>query len=146
MFTQMKPFFLRWLVTTLAVAVAVPLTGMYSEGWAPLVCMALVLGVINAVVRPVLLILGIPFIVLTLGLFIPILNALLFWLASKLVPGFVVDGFWQAFFGALIVSVVNWSLSSFFRTAPTVQYQVVTPRRPIAEPGEKVVHGRVVGE
>lgn len=144
----MKSFFLRWLMTTLAVAVAVKLTGMHAEGWGPLVVMALLLGIINAFVRPVLLLLSIPFIVLTLGIFIPILNALLFWLASQLVPGFHVAGFWQAFFGSLIVSIVNWSLSAFFGTGET-QYRVVTQRTvhtQLSSEGEKVVRGRVVDE
>src|SRR4051794_32106457 len=104
----MRQFFIRWLVTTLAVAVAVKLTGMHSEGWGPLMLMALLLGIINAVIRPVLLLLSLPFILVTLGLFILVVNALSFWLAGALVPGFHVDGFWQAFFGSIIVSLANW--------------------------------------
>ena len=63
----MRSFLLRWLVTTLAVALAVELTGMQSAGWVPLVCMALVLGIINAFLRPVLLLLSIPFIIVSLA-------------------------------------------------------------------------------
>jgi putative membrane protein len=77
--------------------------------------MALFLGVINTLVRPVLLLLSLPFIVVTLGFFILVINALVFELAGWLVPGFIVGGFWRAFFGSIIVSVVSWALNSFFR-------------------------------
>ena len=142
-FGRMSSFLLRWLVTTLAVAVAVKLTGMQSEGWAPLVGMALVLGIINAFLRPVLLLLSIPFIVVSLGLFILVVNALLFWLAGGLVPGFAVGGFWNAFFGSIIVSLVNWALSAFTRDADG-QIQIVTHRGQLSGGGEKVVRGKVV--
>ncbi len=61
------------------------------------------------------MLLSIPFIVVTLGFFILVANALLFWTAGGLVPGFDVHGFWNAFFGAIIVSVVNWIFSAFIR-------------------------------
>lgn len=139
----MKSFIVRWLVTTLAVAVAVQLTGMQAQGWAPLLCMALVLGVVNAVIRPALLLLSIPFILVTLGFFILVVNALLFWLAGELVPGFYVGGFWNAFFGSIIVSFVNWLASAFIR-GPEGQVQILTHREQIVGGGEKVVRGRVV--
>lgn len=139
----MNSFFIRWLVTTLAVAVAVRLTGMHSEGWAPLVAMALVLGIINAIIRPVLLLLSIPFILVTLGLFILVVNALLFWLAGRLVPGFDVHGFWNAFFGSIIVSITNWAMSTVIRGNQS-QFQILTRREQITASGEKVVQGRVV--
>ncbi len=139
----MSPFLLRWLVTTLAVGAAVKLTGMQSEGWLPLVCMALVLGIINAILRPVLLLLSIPFIIVSLGLFILVVNALLFWFAGGLVPGFSVGGFWNAFFGSIIVSLVNWALSAFTRGADG-QIHIVTHHGQLSSGGEKVVQGRVV--
>ncbi|MGB8170298.1 MAG: phage holin family protein [Chthoniobacteraceae bacterium] len=139
----MKSFILRWLVTTVAVAVAVKLTGMQSEGWAPLVVMALVLGIINAIIRPVLLLLSIPFILVTLGFFILVVNALLFWLAGELVPGFHVEGFWNAFFGSIVVSIVNWAVSSVVR-GNDGQFQILTRREQITSSGEKVVLGRVL--
>jgi putative membrane protein len=141
----MNSFLIRWLFTTIAVAVAVKLTGMQSAGWAPVFCMALILGVINAVLRPLLLLMSIPFIVVTLGLFILVVNALLFWLAGGLVPGFYVDGFWNAFFGSIIVSVVNWAFSSVIRGSDG-HFQILTRREQLSPTGEKVVRGRVVGE
>ena len=143
MVSGMRPFLIRWLVTTLAVAVAVKLTGMQSEGWAPVVIMALVLGIINAFIRPVLLLLSVPFILVTLGLFILVVNALLFWLAGGLVPGLVVGGFWNAFFGSIIVSLVNWALSSIVR-GDDGHYEILTRHEQITSGGEKVVQGRVV--
>ena len=143
MIVPMRPFLIRWLVTTLAVAVAVKLTGMESAGWAPLLAMALVLGIINAFLRPVLLFLSLPFIIVSLGFFILVVNALLFWLAGQLVPGFFVGGFWNAFFGSIIVSLVNWALSAFTRGADG-QIQIVTHHGQISAGREKVVEGKVI--
>ena len=72
---------------------------------------ALILGLVNALVRPVLLVLTLPVTLLTLGLFIFVLNGLMFWLAGSLIDGFVVAGFWPAVFGSMVYSVVSWALS-----------------------------------
>src|SRR5262245_5738262 len=77
----------------------------------------LVLGLINAVIRPILVLLTLPFTLLTLGLFLFVLNALCLWLTSALVPGFTVPGFWAAFLAALIVSAVSWVLTAFLNEA-----------------------------
>ena len=117
--------FLSWLVTTaLAVAVATLLIdGIYFEGpvhgqeeikhkLVPLLLVALILGVITSFVKPVLTILSIPFIVITLGLFLLVINAALLkltsWLAEKLDIGFEVTGFWPAVGGAIVITVVTW--------------------------------------
>ena len=114
----MTAFLIRWMVTTIAVFVAVKLPlGIRCESAGALLGASLLLGVINAFVRPVLLLLSLPFIIVTLGLFIFVVNALLLLLVSWLVPSFVVGGFWSAFFGAIIISLVSWILSSFFRTS-----------------------------
>lgn len=73
---------------------------------------ALVLGLINTLIRPVLVILTLPVTLLTLGLFILVINGLLFWFAGRLVPGFYVGGFWSAVGGALVYSLISWVLSS----------------------------------
>ena len=73
---------------------------------------ALVLGLVNAVVRPVLVLLTLPVTLLTLGLFIFVLNGLLFWLVGSFVQGFEVHGFWAGVFGAIIYSLVSWLLSA----------------------------------
>ena len=117
--------FVTWLVTNaIALAVAAWLfDGIYftgpSSGRAeveekllPLLVVALILGVVTSFVKPILTILSIPFIIVTLGLFLVIINALMLmltsWLADKLDIGFHVDGFWSAVGGAIIITVVTW--------------------------------------
>ena len=117
--------FLSWLVTTaLALAVATLLVdGIYFEGpvhgqaeiehkLVPLLLVALILGAVTSLVKPVLTILSIPFIIVTLGLFLLVINAALLaltgWLADKLDIGFHVTGFWPAVGGAVVVTVVTW--------------------------------------
>lgn len=112
----MTAFVLRWLVTTIAVLVVAHLNiGISYQGWGALLGASLLLGIINAFVRPVLLLLSLPFIIVTLGIFIFVVNALLLMFVSKIVPGFAVSGFWSAFFASIIISIVSWALSSFFR-------------------------------
>ena len=135
----MKPFLVRWLCTTVAVAVASKLGFITVETFGALVGMALFLGILNALVRPVILLLAAPFIVVTLGFFILLINTAMFALASSL-PGVHVNGFGNAFFGALIVSFVSWSLSLFFR-GKGGQYHLITHHSEM-----KRVEGRVVGE
>lgn len=115
----MGEFLLRWLVTTVAVFVATRIVpGVSDSGqWGSLLGASLLLGILNAFVRPVLLLLSLPWIVVTMGIFILVLNALLFWMVSALIPGFSIAGFWSAFFGALVVSLVSWPLSCLFRSS-----------------------------
>lgn len=139
----MRPFLIRWLVTTIAVAVATHLTGMRYDSLSALIGAALLLGIINALVRPVLLLLSLPFILVTLGLFILVVNAVLLWIVGSIVPGFHVESFGTAFFGALIISIVSWTLSSFFRTSDG-RYHVITHHQQLSAPGEKRVEGTVI--
>jgi putative membrane protein len=84
-----------------------------------LLVVAVIFGLVNAVLRPIVLVLSCPLIILTLGLFALVANALLFWLtaavSNALGAPFHVDGFWAAFWGALVVSIVSWLLSLFVR-------------------------------
>ena len=109
----------------------------------PLICMALFLGIINAFVRPVLLLLSLPFIVVTLGFFILVVNTLTFWLAGGLVPGFHVDGFWNAFFGSIVVSIVSWALSCFARSSDG-EIRVLSQQDRFTAIREKRVEGRTI--
>lgn len=114
----MQAFLVRWGITTLSVmAAAWLLPGISYDSVSALLGASLLLGIINALVRPVLLLLSLPFIIVTMGLFIFVVNALLLLLVSALVPPFHVDGFWDAFFGAILISIVSWALSSVFRTS-----------------------------
>ena len=81
--------------------------------WAALIA-ALVLGLINTLIRPILVILTLPVTVLTLGLFIFVINALLFWWVGSFIDGFHVGGFWSAFFGAIVYSIISWALAAIF--------------------------------
>ena len=73
---------------------------------------ALVLGLVNTLIRPVLVLLTLPVTLLSMGLFILVINAILFWLVSHWVDGFEVAGFWSAFLAAILYSVISWALST----------------------------------
>ncbi len=110
------------LVNTVAIYLAATIVpGLAIGGPLPALGAGLVLGLINAVVRPILIVLTLPVTLLTLGLFIFVLNGLCLWLTSWLVRGFVVSGFWSAVFGALIVSIVSWLLTAFVSDRGDVQ-------------------------
>lgn len=107
-------FLARVLFNALAIyfaAAVVP--GIELSGVLPALGAGLVFGLINAVVRPILIVLTLPLTLVTLGLFLFVLNGLCLWLTSALVKGFEVHGFWPAIFGALLVSVVSWILTGF---------------------------------
>lgn len=110
----MVGFFVHWLVLAVALWVAayvVPGVGVSS--WQALAIGALILGFVNAIVRPILVILTLPITILTLGLFYLIVNAAAFGLAAALVPGFSIASLGSAILGALVVSVVSWFIGLF---------------------------------
>ncbi len=108
-------FLVRLLLNGIAIIVAAwLLPGIHiTSPFAGLVA-GIILGFVNAIVRPVLFVLTLPFTLVTLGLFIFVLNAICFGLTAWLVPGFSVDGFWWALLGALLVTVVSWILNGVF--------------------------------
>ncbi len=107
----------RALVLAAAIFVAAHLVpGLRFDGYWALAWASLILAVLNTFVRPVLVLLSLGWVVVTLGLFLVLLNAFLLWLTSKLVPGFHVDGFWAAFFGAILISLVSGFLGMIGRT------------------------------
>jgi putative membrane protein len=116
-------FLIRLLVTAAALWVATQVVPgvSYVGGAAPFLVVALIFGIINATLRPITKLLTCPLILLTLGLFALIVNGLMLWLTSSLSSalglGFHVDGFWPAFWGALVVSIVSTVLSLFVRTS-----------------------------
>jgi putative membrane protein len=102
-----------WLVNTAAlVAVAYLMPSVSIASLPAALVGALVLGLVNAVIRPVLVLLTLPVTVLTLGLFIFVINGLLFWAVGSFVEGFHVAGFWSGVLGALVFSVISWALSA----------------------------------
>ena len=106
-------FLLAWLVNTLAlIAVAYVMPSITVSSFGAALIAALVLGLVNAIVRPVLVLLTLPVTILTLGLFIFVLNGLLFWMVASWLEGFHVAGFWSGVLGAILFSLVSWLLSA----------------------------------
>jgi putative membrane protein len=121
-------FLLRVVVNALAIMLAASIVpGISVDGVVPALVGGLLLGLVNAVVRPVLIILTLPITLITLGLFLLVLNGLCFWLVASIVKGFYVAGFWSAFLGALIVSIVSWTLTALISDNGKVS--VITRRR-----------------
>lgn len=104
---------LVWLINTVAlIAVAYLMPSISVASFNAALIAALVLGLVNAVVRPVLVLLTLPVTILTLGLFIFVLNGLLFWAVAEWLEGFTVAGFWSGVLGAILFSIVSWLLSA----------------------------------
>jgi putative membrane protein len=108
----------RWIINAAALLlVAYLYPGVSVESFATALVAALVLGLVNAFVRPILVILTLPVTLLTLGLFLFVINALLFWLVAELVPGFRVSGFGAALLGSILYSVITL-ITSWLLFAP----------------------------
>jgi putative membrane protein len=123
----MVGFLLRAAITALGLWVASEiLSGLHFDSTSKLVVSAIVLGVVNAFVRPLAFLLTLPLTVLTLGLFLLVLNAGMVSLVAWIVPGFALEGFWTAVGAALIVSLVSWAASSVI--GPRGRIEVFTAR------------------
>jgi putative membrane protein len=110
----MQAFLIRLLINALGLWLAATIVpGIAIQGVGTLILAALVMGVVNALVRPVAFILTLPITIVTLGIFLLVLNAAMFALVAWVLPGFTVSGFWAALLGWLIVSIVSWFASSF---------------------------------
>ncbi|MFC1821358.1 phage holin family protein [Thermodesulfobacteriota bacterium] len=119
----MKGILIRWLILTAAITLAsflmpgIRVSGFFSAFFA-----AAILGILNAFFRPILLLLTLPINILSLGLFTFVINAMLLKMASSVISGFEVYGFWSAVFGSLIISLVSWFLSSFMNEQGRMEY------------------------
>jgi putative membrane protein len=111
-----------WLATKLVSGIEV------REGWT-LLAAALLLGIVNAVVRPIAIILTLPLSILTLGLFLLVINAAMLGLVSWLLDGFEIAGFWSALFGSVVISVTGWLASGFIGSRGRVEAMVWHQRR-----------------
>jgi len=110
----MRGLFIRWLILTAAIMFASYLIeGIKVDGFSSALLAAAILGMLNAFLRPILIILTLPINIMSLGLFTFVINALLLMMASGVISGFVVQGFWSAIFGSLIISIVNGILGSW---------------------------------
>jgi putative membrane protein len=105
-----------WLLNALALlAVAYLLPSIHIASIGSALIAALVLGLVNTVIRPVLVLLTLPVTLLTLGLFLLVINGLLFWAVGNMLDGFSVGGFWSGVFGALLYSLISWALSGLLQ-------------------------------
>ena len=108
----MRELIIKWIVNSTALlVVAHVVSGVTLDNWLTVFVAALVLGLLNAFLRPVLIFLTLPVTVLTLGLFTLFINAFLFYMAAHLVKGFHVSGYWQAFVAAFVFSLVSFMLN-----------------------------------
>ncbi len=114
MFTNLTPFLLHWAITALSLWVASHLfKGIKFSSTSALVVSALLLGLANAIVRPLLVMLTLPLTLITFGLFLLVINALMLLLVAKIVEGFKVDGFWTALWASLLISLLSLVLGAF---------------------------------
>ena len=110
----MKGLLIRWIVSGLSLLlVSYLVPGIEVQGFGYALIAAAVLGVLNAVVRPVLILLTLPLTIFTLGLFIFVINALMLWAMSGIIKGINITGFWPALAGAIILSVIGWLTNSY---------------------------------
>jgi putative membrane protein len=118
----MNKFFIRWFINVVALYAAIAIVpGIHpqSANWLSFIWLALIFGLLNALLRPLLKFLTCPLIILTLGVFTLVINTFLFWLAgvvgTNFGVGFTIDGFWPAFLGGLVVSFVSIVLTMIFK-------------------------------
>ena len=124
-------FLIRLCLNALALLlVSTVIPGIEVRGVLPALSAAFFLGLVNAVVRPIILLLTLPLTILTLGLFIPLINAFLLKLVSLMIQGFEVHGFWSAVFGAILLSVVSGLLNLFINDHGRVEVVVHRQWRP----------------
>jgi len=141
----MKPFLHRWAVTALALLVAIGLPGIEAKSAGAFLLASLFLAVLNAVVRPVLMLLSLPLIVFSLGTFLLFLNAILLRIVGELLaPGFVVANFRAALLGSIVVSVISWLFKPRRNLFPVVVRTATSEREPRFQDGMKPVQGRVI--
>lgn len=113
----------RWFFLTAAISIAsYVIDGIEVRNFFSALFAAAILGILNAVFRPILILLTLPINVITLGLFTFVINAVLLMMASGVIGGFEVKDFWSAFFGALIISIVSWVTGSFINEKGRVEY------------------------
>ena len=119
----MRGIFIRWVILTAAIMfTSYVIDGIKVKGFFSALFAAAILGILNAFFRPILIVLTLPINILSLGLLTFIINAMLLKMASGIIPGFEVYGFWSAVFGSLLISVVSWVLSSFINKQGRVEY------------------------
>lgn len=126
----MPGFVIRLLLNVLGLWIATKIVpGMEIHGMGSFLVAGLLLGIVNAIVRPVIVVLTLPFTIVTLGIFILVINAAMLGLVSMLVKDFQLAGFWAAFFGSIIVGLTGWFGSAFISPKGRVDVMVIEERR-----------------
>jgi len=116
---------LVWLINALSLlTVAYVMPGIAIASFGTAMLAAVVLGLVNAFIRPLLILLTLPATILTLGLFIFVINGLLFWLVGTTLQGFIVTGFWPGVFGAIVYSIVSWALASLVLPERSIHVEI----------------------
>ena len=124
----MKGFVLRLLISALGLWLASAIVpGVRIEGFDTLLIAALLLGIVNAIIRPLIIILTLPITVLTLGIFLLVVNAAMLGIVASILDDFSVSGFFSALFGALIVSITGWIASWYI--GPNGRFEILIIRR-----------------
>ena len=119
----MKGLLIRWVINALAlILISQIIKGIEVDHIASAFVAAAVLGVINAVLRPILILLTLPITILTLGLFALVINGFMLYIAGTIVKGFHVSGFWPAVFGALFLSIISWIANAFISDRGRIEY------------------------
>ncbi len=112
----MTAFILRALIAALGLWLATEwVDGIYVRSATTLILAAILLGIVNAIIKPIAVLLTLPFTLLTLGLFLLVVNAAMLGLVAAFLPGMGISGFWPAFWAAIIVSIVSWTGSAMFQ-------------------------------
>jgi putative membrane protein len=124
----MKNFLIKWVINIITLYLVIHIVaGVSADSWESIIVAAFVLGLLNAFIKPAIILFTLPFTVLTLGFFMLIINAFIFYMASKFVKGFEVINFWSAFWAALLFSVISSILN--FMLAPKVNIRYASFRR-----------------
>ena len=132
MFDNLLGFFFHWVITAVSLwGASLGFKGIRFSGTSTLIISALLLGFANAVLQPLLIILTFPLTLLTLGLFVLVINALLLMLVAKVVKGFTISSFWTAFFASLFISILSLALGTLAPNAETTIYRL--PPTPSAQ-------------
>ena len=138
----MNGFILRWFVNIVALITVVhTVPGIRADRFETAVVAALILGLLNVFLKPLVILLTLPINVLSLGFFTLIINGLMFYLAAKIVKGFTITGFWAAFWGAMIFSIISFLLNLFINPQGRIKAQFY---RHNSDSGDTPKPGRII--
>jgi len=139
----MKNFLIKWLVNIATLFIIIHIVaGVSADSWESIIVAALILGLLNAFVKPFIILFTLPFTILTLGFFTLIINAFIFYMASKFVKGFEVINFWSAFWAALLFSIISSILNFFLATKTQIRY--ASPRHAGSGGSDKIDDDNVI--